>query len=239
MEATGKDLEGLLQLQAVDISRINAEKRLGTLPQRAKLQELAQKKQGVLEKLDQVGKMFDAARRKVTQIEDEAAILGRKRDETQKKIDEASGDFRAVQSLTRDLDGIAKRLATLEDEQVAADEKFTQVEAVKKQVEQAISMLDAQAMQLRDAFQRDSSALNAEIEQLCAQHDELARGISADVLKAYQDACKRSGGIGVARLEESRCTTCRNLIDPNRLLIVKREAPLSRCPSCRRLLIVE
>lgn len=239
MKASENDLRNMLELQEVDITAINAEKKLEQLPQRAQLAELSKKKQAVLEKLSQVTKMFDGARRKVTQIEDENAILERKREETQAKIDGARGDFRAVQSLTRDLDGIAKRMKTLEDEQLAATEKYDQVSSVKKQLDGAIAALDAQALKIRDSFQRDAAELKAISDKARAKHDEIAAQIAPELLKAYSFSSQRGGGIAMARLLEGRCSTCRSIIDDNKMLQIKVEAPLSKCPSCQRLLIIE
>ena len=238
MNATENDITNLLELQQYDVAFLNAQRKLEELPQREQLKTLAAKKHAVLEKLAQVAKMHDAARRKLTQVEDETAILLRKKDETQEKIDAAHGDFRAVQSLTRDLEGIAKRLSTLEEEQLGASDKFEQVTGVKKQVEEAVSALDAQALKIRDSYQADAAALNAEAGSAKARSEQISANIDPALLKAYTEAARRGGGIGMARLTENRCSTCRSLIDDNRLLQVKREAPVSRCPSCGRLLVV-
>jgi len=239
MQASERDLQNLLELQEADMAALNAKKKLDGLPQRAQLQALAQKKQGVLEKLEQVAKMHDAARRKVVQVEDESAILSRKRDETQAKIDAARGDFRAVQSLTRDLDGIAKRLGTLETEQLEAAGKLEQIEGVKRQVESAIAALDDQALKIRDSFQRDAGQLKLAADEAATRRQAHVSEIDPALLKAYDAACRRGGGIGMARLVEGKCSTCRSVIDANRLLQVKREAPLAKCPHCGRLLIVK
>ena len=239
MQATENQIAKLLELQESDMTLLNAQRKLEALPQREQLQALAEKKHAVLVKLSQVSKMHDAARRKLTQIEDENAILLRKKDETQSKIDAASGDFRAVQSLTRDLDGIAKRLGTLEEEQMVAGDKYEQVRTVKKQVEDAVSALDAQALKIRESFQEDARALQAQIGAAQAKSEQLAADISPALLKAYHDAARRGGGIGMAHLVDSRCSTCRNAIDANRMLQIKRDAPISNCPSCGRLLIVD
>ena len=238
MQATETEIQALFELQESDIVALTAEKKLSELPQRAQLQSLAEKKQAVSQKLVQVTKILDAARRKHTSIEDERAILLRKQDETQAKIDSASGDFRSVQSLTRDLGGIAKRLATLEEELAVASEKLAQVTAVKAQVDDAISAMDVQALRIRDSFQKDASGLKAQIEEARAKSAQLAGNVSPDLLKRYSDAARRCGGIGMARLAENRCSTCRNHIDPNKMLQVKREAPISNCPSCGRLLVI-
>lgn len=238
MEATTADLEALRELQQVDIVLINTQKRIEGLPHRQQLQELAGKKQAVLEKQGQVSKMHDAAQRKVAQLEDEAAILETKRADTQKRIDEATGDFRAVQSLTRDLGGIAKRLEALEGEQLAASEKLEQVDGVLKQLGQAAEALDAQALQLRGAYQQQLGALQQELQQAQERHDAIASGVGEAVLREYLATARRCGGVGLAELADGKCSVCRNSLDPNRMLVVKREAPLASCPSCRRLLVV-
>ena len=238
MKASEHDISVLMLIQEADITAINAEKKLENLPQHAQLQELAKKKQAVLEKQAQVTKMFDAARRKLMSVEDEQAILERKQEETQAKIDSAGGDFRAVQSLTRDLGGIAKRLTSLEGEVAAETAKYRQVSGVKKQVESAIATMDAQAFKIRDAYQHDAAILKSQIEEARAKSTELSKSVDSQLLQAYRDAARRAGGVGMARLVEDRCSTCRNHIDQNRMLQVKREAPVSTCPSCHRLLVI-
>ena len=238
MFASSEEIEALLKLQEVDVVSISAQKKLDDLPQRDQLQQLASKKQDVVAKQGQVQKMLDNAQRKVSQIEDEQAILERKREDTQEKIDTSGGDFRAVQSLTRDLDGIAKRLATLEDEQLAAAEKLEQVEAVKSQIDNAISVLDSQALGIRAQFQEQAAALQRDIADAQGRHDGIAAGIGKPLYEAYLTARKRCGGVGIATLVDGRCNTCRSAIDENRLLVIKREAPVSTCPSCRRMLII-
>ena len=238
MQATRDDLKALLELQQIDIEIINTEKHLSELPQREELAALAEKKKAIVEKLAQVSKMHDSVSRKLIQLEDEQAILTRKRNDTQERIDAAKGDFRAVQSLTRDLNGLAKRLETLEEEQLEAAERSEQVEAVKAQIESATKALDVKAHEIRDSFQQDSAALNATLEQKRQKSAEISANIDPALLKAYREAVRHGGGIGMAQLAENRCGTCRNVIDANRLLQIRREAPLSRCPNCGRLLIV-
>ena len=193
MQASENDLRNLLELQEVDIAGINAQKKLDGLPQRNQLAELSKKKHAVLEKLAQVAKMHDAARRKVNQID---------------------------------------------DEQIAASEKHEQVKAVKKQLEDAIATLDAQALKIRDAYQRDAVELKTAIDSSNARRDEIVERIDSTLLREYTRAAQRGGGIGMARLVEGRCSTCRSQIDDNRMLQIKAEAPLARCPHCGRLLII-
>ncbi len=238
MQASCDDLRALLELQQVDIEAINTEKRLAGLPQREELNSLADKKKAVMAKLGQVSKMHDSVSRKLVQLDDERAILTRKRDETQVRIDAATGDFRAVQSLTRDLNGLSKRLATLEEEQLEATERSEQVEAVKSQIESAMKTLDAKAHEIRDSFQQDSATLSAALEQKRQRIAEISATIDPGLLKAYRDAVRHGGGIGMAQLVDNRCGTCRNLFDTNRMLQIRHEAPLAHCPSCGRLLIV-
>ena len=238
MQASENEIQALLQMQEADIVAINAEKKLAELPQRGQLQALAEKKQSVLQKAVQVTKMYDAARRKFASIEDEQAILERKRDDTQAKIDASSGDFRAVQSLTRDLAGISKRLSTLEDEFSASKEKLDQVKAVKAQVESAVQAFDEQALRIRDSFQKDAAVLRSQADEARKKSERFADEVNPTLLKQYAQAARRGGGMGIAHLADNRCSTCRSIIDDNRMLIVKREAPISSCPSCGRLLVV-
>ena len=239
MQATSTDLQNLWDLQEADKAGILAQKKIAELPQRNALAELGAKKQQVLEKLASVEKMHESARRALVRIEDEIEIMTRKRDDTQAKIDAASGDYRAVQSLTRDLGGIAKRLDTLDEEHESAKAKYSQVQAVKKQVDAAIASMDAQALKIRESYLNNSMELNERRTKAQQARDQIVSRIDPALVRAYDEAARRGGGIAMARLEDNRCGTCRNVIDANRILLVKREAPLSTCPNCGRLLVIE
>ena len=76
------------------------------------------------------------------------------------------------------------------------------------------------------------------IAQAEAEHKQLAETLNAELCRAYERSCHECGGIGVAELVDGSCSACRSAFDSTRISRIKQDAPVSRCPSCRRLLIV-
>ena len=68
---------------------------------------------------------------------------------------------------------------------------------------------------------------------------EAGAGIPAEVLNLYQKTLKKCGGVAVCELKENACSACRTEFEVAKLHSIKDEAPLTVCPTCGRLMIVE
>lgn len=238
MQAAPKEIATLLQLQELDMGLLRAKKKLDELPQRERILALRAKMQEVEKQLDQIQEMRKEVDRGLTQINDEDARLTQKQEEVQKKIDLAQGDYRAVESLTKELGGIAKRRNTLETDLVPLAEKSNKISAVQKQVEEAFALLKRQEAESIVSFQEEGGALTNEVAQLQAGRNASAAKLDASLLDVYQKKMQRLGGIAVARLQGDTCSVCRNHIDGGKLLQLQAEAPLSECPTCKRMMVI-
>jgi predicted nucleic acid-binding Zn-ribbon protein len=118
------------------------------------------------------------------------------------------------------------------------DVKMTEIGKVRSQARTAVKRLEIRERSLVEAYRREGSQLVEQMKKDDAARVQVAARLSADLMTAYEEAVQRCGGVGVAHLEEGRCGACRNTIEPNRLLQVKRDAPVSHCPHCHRLLVI-
>ena len=238
MDATPAALAALLQLQQLDIDAMRAQKALEELPQRETILMLRKKRAEVEPKKAQVEQMRLETEQAFTKINDEDARLVEKQKTIQEKIDGAGGDYRAVDSLSKELGGIAKRRNTLEAEVVKVSERITQIEAVQNQVNDALRVLDSQESEAIAVFQKEGGKLTQDIARMQDVREKLVEEIGPDLMARYEKKSKIGGGIGVARLLGSACGVCRNTIDEGKLLQIRGEAPISECPVCKRLLVV-
>ena len=239
MEATTEQIEMLDKLQEVDRLRLKAERELAQLPHREQVVELRKRKKGVQEKLVQVQDVISREEKRISRIELEDQQLVEKQRKTQEKIDGAKGDYRAVNTWTRDLEGMMKRRNTLDSQLSSAMEKLGEIEKVRDQAQSVLAKLDAQEGQIVAHFQKDSSKLAEDIEKCKAVGQAIASKIPRELLELYVSAVKRCGGVGLAHLKDMKCSACRNVIDQNRFLQLRREAPLSECPHCHRILVID
>ena len=119
MEATRDDIEGLFELQRIDLEIKRLSKELDELPQRGIIVAARDKKTAIEAKSEQVAELKRATTKKITRIDDEDASLAKKEAGVQAAIDAAHGDFRNVEARTKELAGIVRRRATIAEDRAA------------------------------------------------------------------------------------------------------------------------
>ena len=239
MQVDDRHIETMLSMQALDLERLKAEKKLQDLPQRMKILKVRQKKAAVEEKNKSVQELLSAARAKVRRINDEDERLALKADGVQKVIDAARGDYRSVERRTKELDGIAKRRATLAADLDRDAEELARIEALAEQVSDALAQLDKSEQALIASFRKEGGACQEVIAQLRARHAALAQTLPEDIAALYEKTAKRCGGVAMGTLrEDNSCSVCRSSIVDAQLLVLKSQRPLGTCPRCNRLLVV-
>lgn len=238
MQASREELEQLLHLQTLDLEIRNKQKQLDTLPQREQIIEVRKKRAQIQEKQTQVDALLREVNKKIDQQSFEDDQLAKKQDETQAKINETSGDYRGIEALTKELNGFAKRRATLADSLAGLRKKQAEIEAVKQQVSSADQTLAQQEDALTRSYQEEGGRLLQEQAEAKGIRAQLADTLDTAFVGAYEKSAARFSGVGIALLKNNSCSACRNLMDENHLLKLKRNAPLATCPACGRLIIV-
>lgn len=238
MHATPQQIETLDELQEIDRRRLNASSALDALPQRDEALATRKKRDEVAAKLAKIEALYASAESEMARFDEEDGHLAEKQKVTQEKIDESKGDYRSVSSLTRDLEGMLKRRETLEFEMNKVDVKMTEIAKVRSQARTAVERLEARERSLVESYRNEGARLLEQMKKDDAARTKVAAGLTAELTAAYEEAVRRCGGVGVAHLDGSRCGACRNAIEPNRLLQIKRDAPISECPHCHRLLVI-
>lgn len=237
MEATREDIEGLFELQRIDLEIKRLNKELDDLPQRAIIMAAREKKVAIEAKAEQVAELKRATSRKITRIDDEDASLAKKEAGVQAAIDAAHGDFRNVEARSKELASIVRRRATIAEDRAAVSAELDKINAMEAQIGAALDDLAAKERQAIDSFQKQGGDLKLAIAKLEAARGQVVPKIDADLVRSYDKAAARSG-VAIAVLDGNRCGACRVTIDGGRLIDLKSQAPLGSCPSCKRLLVI-
>lgn len=235
---TFDEVQPLLVLQQFDLEILQKQKKLDSLPQKTAILEIRRKKAEVQSKSGQLKEMMDSAVRDLDHRRFEDGQLAAKESESQVKIETAGGDYRAVESYTKELEGFAERRRALKESMDADAGRIDQIKAVQAKVDAALSQLESQEAAQTASFREEGGKITAEIQAAKASRDALAAKIDPELVGRYEKAAKRFGGVGVCKLVDGACSACRNHIDGNRLPQVMSEAPLSVCPCCGRLMVV-
>ena len=239
MQVEYQDLDVLVEIQRIDLQIMQKKKARGELPQRIEVVKVRKKRDEIAPKLEKVLELQAAKEAEITKIEDEDRGLVERQERAQADIEAAGTDFRSIESHSRDLDGIVKRRTTLEENLSALNAELAKVKAVRKQVEDALALCDQREEALRAAYQEQDDSLIDQVRDLLAQRANLEKTIPADLLKLYDSTATKTGGVALGKLEDATCGVCRTALEGGRLIELKAQAPLGRCPNCKRLLIVE
>ena len=239
MQVSFDELNVLQEIQRIDLEIIQTKKARASLPKRIEVAKIRKKRDEISPKLDQVMDMQAAKQAEITAVEDEDRSLVEKQDRAQADIDAAGADYRAVESHSKDMAGIVKRRVTLEEKLGELNGEMEKIQAVRNQLEAALALCEKKESELRSSYEAEDGELVNNIRKLMAQREELAKGISADLVKLYETTAAKTGGVARGRLEEDKCGVCRASIEGGRLIELRANAPLGSCPSCKRLLIVE
>ena len=238
MNVSQESIAALLELQKADLAALQAKRALEELPQRARIVAAREKKRGLADKRAQVDALIAKANEKIAAIEDESGRLAVKQREIQEAIDAATGDFRNVEARTKELDGIAKRTEVLEGELETASAQLEKAQGLADQIDRAVAAVDAEEQRETASFREEGGALQERIAKETARSSALIAALPDDLAEAYRKTAARCGGVAVAVLSGTSCGACRSQISHERLIDIRRQAPLSTCPSCHHLLVV-
>ena len=238
MDATREDIEGLFELQRIDLEIMRFTKELDELPQRAIIMAARDKKAEIQAKGEKVAELKRATMKRITRIDDEDASLAKKEAGVQAAIDAAHGDFRNVEARTQELAGIVRRRGTIAEDRAAIQAELDKIGAMEAQIALAVEEISAKEQQAIDSFQKQGGELKLAIAKLEAARGPVEAKVNDDLARAYDRIVARSGGVAIGVLDDSRCGVCRMPIESGRLIDLRSQAPLGICPACKRLLVI-
>jgi len=239
MECPAETLELLEKLQAMDFTILNLKRTFETLPQRQAILKARQGLMDVRERKVSADELVAKAQAKVDDVLAEDAQLALKEEEIKKLLQDKSAGYREVEAQNKQLASVAKRRETLNHHLNGYRAELAKVKAVADKIDAAIASLEAKEAQEVESFRVQGTDLRERIAKAEKERAAFAPQLPANLLTLYEKTAIRCGGVGVSHLKGDSCSVCRGKIDEARLHQCRKEAPLSTCPLCRRLMIVE
>ena len=139
-----------------------------------RLRKRARKRAQIQEKGEQVSALRANVERELEHQRFEDAQLAEKQEQTQEKIASESGDYRAVEALTKELEGFAQRRTALAEKIGGLKTRKAQVDQVAAQVDAALAAINAQEQKAVESFQQEGGALTEAIARAQAAREDLA-----------------------------------------------------------------
>lgn len=230
----------LLDLAAVDADLDRVAHRRRTLPEAARVQELA-------ERLTTVGDLLVAA-------ETELGDLRRIQEKAEADVEQVRiraardrelldsgrvGSAKELSNLTHEVESLARRQGDLEEVELEAMERVEEAErrhrALAAEREELAADHDA-AVAVRDEL---LAGLGSAESDLRADRADIVAGLPADLLALYEKLREQHGGVGAARLHRGRCEGCQLELTRSDIDRIRAAAAddVVRCEECRRILV--
>jgi hypothetical protein len=229
-------LQTVYQLQVADLERAEAARRLREaeegLGETEELRRARERLQGEETALTRL-------RTRVRDLELELQGLTTKIASNEERL--YGGDVRnpkELESLQADLVHLRHRRDTLEDKILTglteSDESEERLKRARSEWETAHSAWEREQERLAAVI----ADLRSQLTRLDERIESLRGALPADLLEAYDDACRRKGGRGVAAIRGGLCEGCRVAVPTSLVQQLRRGDHIVRCGSCGRILCV-
>lgn len=236
---TPEQLAALLRLQEAETSIRRLERRLAELPEQAALNAAVEKVAAAKAEQDSRRVDLDLLDAEIRKREGELGLLQQRREHERGRLyGGVVANPRELQSMRAELNSLERRMSGLEDELLEVMERreelvggVEELAANRRELEEEVARLQA----VRDAA---AEGAQAELAGSRMERDAEHAALPAALLAKYEASKRRHGGVGVGALRQAICTACRLELTPLEISDLRRDAPLSTCPQCQRLLVV-
>jgi predicted nucleic acid-binding Zn-ribbon protein len=232
--------ESLLTVQGHDTRVDQLVHRAATLPQRAALVEVGERRSVLDEKVAGVAQRRGDLARSQQRLEDEIASLTERANQAEKQLySGAVSNPRELQALQDDVASIRRRIGQLEDEELEIMELAEPVDAELGELSAARERLDAESAQLAADLAAGETEIEDELASVRGERESAAAVVPDDLWAEYDKLRSQLGGVAIARLVGSACQGCHLAlpaveVDRIRKLSVDEAV---HCEECGRLLV--
>jgi predicted nucleic acid-binding Zn-ribbon protein len=233
-------LETLIRVQAHDTLLDQLRHRVDTLPERAELRAVEERRAALAAELTQVQAKVDDLAGRQRQLEERIAAAADRRHVIERRM--LSGDTpaaRDLQAMDHEVHQLGARQAQFEDEEIALLEEEEPFDAVLAEHRAAVAALDADRDRLQAAIAVAEQGIQASITEEESLRTESAADLPADLAERYEFLRSRLGGVGAARLVGDRCDGCHLTlpsVDVERIRNLPPEQ-FATCTQCDRILV--
>jgi uncharacterized protein len=211
-----------------------------TLPERARLDAVAESLVALEATAAEIGAQRDEVARRQQKLEDELASLEEKLVMLEKRMYSGAVTApRELQAMQADAEGLKRRQSSLEDQVLESMGEREPLDARLGALDTDRQALDEESGALRAAIAEAESAIDAELASEEAARADAIASIPPDLLTLYEQLRARLGGIGAARLVRGSCSGCHLALPATEVDRIKREPPdtVIRCDQCGRILV--
>ena len=239
-ELTREAMRPLLELQRVDGAIARLKRRRAELPEQKALDDLEAALRGARVVLAERQTAFDQIARDQSRLEAEIATLEEKiAHESSRLYGGDIGNPKELASIQAELDGLRRRKAHIEDQDLDLMEKREEAEKALEDVKATVARLESEVSEAAAKRDTASSEIAAELTANETERASIAPLLPEEVLELYDDLRAKKDGIAAAALEGGVCKGCNVKLSPMAVDAIRRSTQaIVRCENCRRLLVI-
>jgi uncharacterized protein len=242
MRAPIAEQRALLRLQAHDSAIDRLDHRRGSLPEDARLAELADALAVVEQLTAERDGTLATVQRDQSRLEHEIDMVTAKaRSEEARAVSGKVTSPKELTAIQEEVAGLRRRQGTLEDELLELMERRETLEAELAELATRRDAFTADQAEVTKARDAALVEIDRELDGERKARDEVAPEVGERLRSLYEQVRSRQGGIGAAALVGDTCQGCRVSISPVELAAIRKLPPeeVKRCENCRRILVVE
>jgi uncharacterized protein len=227
----------LLDLQRIDTELQRIAHRWRTLPEQARLDELAALSPAVRQTLADRDNELEDARLELSRVESDAALV-EKRIARDSALLQQSSSVKDIAGLEHEVASLRGRLADLEEIELAIMEKVEQLEGAVADARSTVAAHDAALEAATSARDEELARLSRERDNQSADRADLAARLPSDLLALYEKQRERYG-VGASHLRARVSSASGVELTGHDLAAVRAAAPdaVLLCPDSNAVLV--
>jgi len=232
--------EVLIEVQGHDTTLDQLRHRRDTLPERAALAELAERRTRLDRTAGDVQAQVDELAGRQRKLEDHIAATAKRRHEIEQRMQSgAISASRDLQAMDHEVNQLSDRQSHLEEDELVLLEEQEPLDSLLGELRAELASLSVEADRLATAIAGAEADLEESISAEEVQRKELASALPEELSRRYEVLRSRLGGVGAARLVGERCDGCHLTLPSVEVERIRHLPPeeFATCPQCDRILV--
>jgi predicted nucleic acid-binding Zn-ribbon protein len=237
LKAAPEDQALLLELQEYDTRLQQLDHRLRTLPETARLAELATASETLRRSVAEQAGALEDAQAELGRVESDVAVVEARIERDRSRL-EASSSVKDVQALEQELAALARRRDELEEIELVVMEKVEELEVALSSIRLQLDAHDADVAETTATRDAGAASVEQERERVSADRETVAKRVPAELLALYEKQRARYG-VGASHLRGGVSSASGVALNATDLGAVRAAAPddVLLCPDSSAILV--
>jgi uncharacterized protein len=229
----------LMEVQEHDTLLDQLRHRRDSLPERAQLRDLEQRRSQLAEELAGIQSQVDDLAARQRGLEERIAAAAGRRHDIEQRMLTGGAASRDLQAMDSEVHHLTSRQAAFEEEELALLEEEEPLDVLLDEHRRAVEALTAEAERLLVAAGQAETEIDRDIAAEEVARETSADGLPNDLRDRYEALRARKGGIGAARLVGDRCDGCHLTLPSVEVERIRLLPPgeFATCDQCDRILV--